>query len=345
MAVYCENTIRCLKEAGCQVTTFGPKGSRSVDHPLPTVHLNRFMPKVDATYCFPNRKLLKEALFGSYDVIHINCPQSLSGALLCIIGKRRKIKVIYYNHGNVAIYCQFNYKWAWYRKLGTRISSALYYFPQLYLNPIIVENPGCSDLRALFKKKCKTIEGACGTNLELFQFSPTHEKYHLISIGRLSPEKNWQRLLTFFSHLPRHYRLTILGAGYGENELKKQCQELSLNNVTFVGAIPQQEVSSYLQKAQAYITASTFETWGLTLTEALACGTPVVYPNHPPFPHLYGRKFPEGQYELEDPASFVKAVIQTEQSNPESRRECRAFAEQFSWENATAKLLEIYKNV
>ena len=340
IAVYCENTIRCLKKMGCQVTTFGPKGCLSADYTLPTIHIDKGS---TATFCFPNWKLLKELLFHPYDVIHINCPQVLSGFLLCLVAKWRKIKVIYYNHGNVAIYCQFNFKWKWHGEIATRFSGFLYYFPQRFFDPLILQNPGSSDLHKLFKKRCRTREGFYGTNLELFRFSPTYEKFHLISIGRLSREKNWRRLLSLFAHLPRHYRLTILGGGNLTDELRQQCRELSLDNVVFTGFVSQEEVSSWLQRAQGYITASLFETWGLTLAEALACGTPVIYPNHSPFPELYGRTFPEGLYEIEDANSFVQAVYQTERSSPELREKCRAFAMQYTWEGATEALIEAYR--
>lgn len=325
---------------GCQVTTFGPRGCPSADHTLPTVHIHN---GTTATFCFPNWKLLKEILHSPYDVIHINCPQVVSGFFLCLIAKWRKIKVVYYNHGNVAIYCKFNFKWKWFSKIATRISGTLYYFPQLLFDPVILQNPGSSDLHSLFKKQCKTRESCYGTNFEIFRFSPIYEKFHLVSIGRLSREKNWERLLSLFAHLPRHYRLTILGGGYLVDELKQKCREYSLDNVVFIGVVSQEEVCSWLQRAQACITASLFETWGLTLAEALACGTPIVYPNHPPFPQLYGQTFSEGLYEVEDANSFVQAVCQTEQSNVQIREKCRAFAMQYTWENATKTLMEVYR--
>lgn len=340
IAVYCENTIRCLKKMGCEVTTFGPKGCPSADYTLPTAHIHN---GTTATFCFPNWKLLKKVLFSHFDVIHINCPQVLSGFFLCLIAKLRKIKVVYYNHGNVAIYCKFNYKRRWYRKIATRASGNLYYFPQLLFNPVILQNPGSSDLHTLFKKKSKTRTSFYGTNFEIFRFSPTFEKFHLVAIGRLSREKNWEKLLTLFAHLPNQYHLTIIGGGFLIDELKQYCRKLLLENVVFTGVVSQEEVARWLQKAQACITASLFETWGLTLSEALACGTPIVYPNHPPFPQLYAQTFPEGLYEIEDANSFVRAVRQTEQSCAQRREQCRIFASQYTWESATKMLVESYQ--
>jgi len=340
IAVFSENVIPHLRKEGHQVTVFGPKGCPTADHQLPTFKLKRLYPRTEALWVFPNWKLLKCVLFNKYDAIHINCPSSLTGVPVCLLAAFRKTKVVFYNHGNVAVYCKFHQQSAF----STRISLFLYYLPQILFNPVIVQNPGCSDLPQIKKKKFDWKEGACGINLELFQFSPSFEKYHLVSVGRLSEEKNWIRLLQLFSHLPKYYKLTIVGSGEQEKELKKYCEEQKLDNVTFAGRMPQTTVSAYLQKAQAYLSASLFETWGLTLTEALACGTPVVYPNHIPFDTLYNKEFPEGLYEIEEAKSFVEAVLKTEKADAESRNKCRRYAENFTWEKATQKLIEIYGN-
>jgi glycosyltransferase involved in cell wall biosynthesis len=343
IAVYSENVIQCLKKAGVQVTTFGPKGSPTADCFLPTICLASYYTKTDNRCCFPNLKLVKAILSKKYDVIHINCPQAFTGILVCTLAKIRKIKVVFFNHGNIAIYCKFHIKSSFLAKIAARVFVTLNYLPQLLFNPTIVQNPGCSDLRTLYKKAFNFKEGACGIDLELFKFSSTFEKYNLISVGRLSREKNWLRLLQLFACLPNHYRLTIIGSGGQEKELKTYCEKLRLGNVFFEGSVRQEQLSQYLQKAQAYISASLFETWGLTLTEALACGTPLVYPNHAPFITLYSKKLPEGCYRIDDERTFIEAVLRTEETTAEYRDKCRRIAQGFTWENATRQLLEIYR--
>jgi glycosyltransferase involved in cell wall biosynthesis len=341
ISTYSENTIRCLKKAGHNVTTFGPKGSPTADYHLPTLDLYRY-PSIETNLCFPNWKLLKTVMKDDYDIIHINCPQGLSGWWICMLSKFKKFKVVYFNHGNISAWFRFNVKSPLARMIFTKFFVAFYYLPQRLFSPLIVQNPGSEDLSLHFKKKLPVVEGACGVNLEVFKFSPSYEKYHLVAIGRLSKEKNWQRLITLFAELPPHYQLTIIGTGH-QKKLKKHCRKLGLHNVTFIGKISHAELCSYLQKGQACITASLFETWGLTLMEGLACGVPPIYPNHHPFTDLYTSSFPNGCYDIDDPKTFVKAVIQTENTTSEGRKKCYHFAQQFSWEHATEKLIESYK--
>lgn len=341
ISTYSENTIRCLKNAGHEVTTFGPKGSSTADYHLPTIDLH---PTIETNLCFPNGKLLKCVLKNHYDIIHINCPQGLSGWLICPLAKKKKTRVVYFNHGNITAWFQYNVDSVFARKIFTKLLIGFYYLSQKLFSPLVVQNPGSEDLALHFKKKIPTLEGACGVNVQVFKFSPTYDKYHLVAVGRLSKEKNWEQLIFLFSHLPPHYKLTLIGIGKQQKKLKKQAHKLGLQNITFIGKIAPNALGEYLQKAQACITASLFETWGLTLIEGLACGTPPVYPNHHPFIDLYTESFPKGSYDVNDPNTFVEAVMQTETTNSEDRKKCRAFSEKFTWERATEKLLEAYRS-
>lgn len=342
ISTYSENTIACLKKAGHEVVTFGPKGSPTADFTLPTLDLYRFK-SLDTNICFPSYQLIKTVLKDPYAIVHINCPQGFTGWTICLISKFKKYKVVYFNHGNITAWFKFNVKNKIARIIFTKMFVNFYYLPQRLFSPLIIQNPGSEDLSLHFKKKFRTAEGACGVNIDVFQLSTQFEKYHLVAIGRLSKEKNWIHLIALFAALPRHYKLSIIGIGQMERKLKKLCRKHALHNVTFIGKISHHEMSIHLQKAQACITASLFETWGLTLLEGLACGVPPIYPKHHPFTDLYGQSFPLGGYDIHDPDSFIKAVLLTENTTPEDRQKCHAFAQLFAWEKATEKLINTYQ--
>ncbi len=347
ISVYSESIIPRLRKAGVEVTIFGPKGSKTADFALPTLRVVPMVTKANYLFCLPSYKLLKAISSGGYDLIHMNSPLGLFSIPVYLMAKYKKVKVVCANHGNLALYCKYNLRSKLFSKIFTFLGGTITYLPQILFRPTILQNPGCSDLEYLYKKRVKslTIRGMiCGIDLDFFEFSPTYEENTLISIGRLSPEKNWIRLLELFALLPKRYKLNIIGSGGQENELKAYCKKHELN-VHFVGEIPHKEVGLHLQKAQAYISASLFETWGLTLTESLSCGTPIVYPHCSPFTHLYGKDFPAGGYELTDGQDFVKTVLETEKTTVEMRQKCNTFAKQFSWENATNHLIDIYTDV
>lgn len=348
ISVYCESIIPRLRKAGIDVTVFGPKGSKTADYALPTIAVLPKFTKNNHLFCFPSFKLLKAIAVNKYDLIHINSPLALYSIPVYLLAKIKKINVICSNHGNLALYCNYNSRNKLSAWLTTFFGGLVTYVPQIIFKPTILQNPGCSDLQTLYKKRIKSLtikDMVCGIDLDYFDFSPTFEKYSLISIGRLSPEKNWMKLIDLFSLLPKHYKLKIVGSGGQEKDLKAYCVKNKLDNIQFIGEIPHKRVAEYLKTAQAYISASLFETWGLTLTESLSCGTPIVYPNCEPFNYLYGKQLPEGSYEIDDAQSFIKAVLATESATAESRSNCNQFARQFSWDNATKHLIDVYKAV
>lgn len=107
----------------------------------------------------------------------------------------------------------------------------------------------------------------------------------LIYVGRLSPEKNLDRLLEQFAiarDIVPDLRLMLVGKGVIQEELEKQIQESSLeNDVLFPGAVPFDQVPSYMAAADLFVTASVTEVHPLTVIEAMAAGLPVVAVSSP----------------------------------------------------------------
>ncbi len=105
----------------------------------------------------------------------------------------------------------------------------------------------------------------------------------IISVGRLTKEKNWRTLLqacsiTFKQH--PEWCLKIIGGGPEKEDLIEYCEELQISaRVEFLGKIPFSEVPRYLYAADCFGFASITETQGLVTLEALAAGLPVVAVN------------------------------------------------------------------
>lgn len=79
--------------------------------------------------------------------------------------------------------------------------------------------------------------------------------------------------------------LTMVGGGDKIPELKKLCRDKGVHT-NFTGYISKTEISSYLQKSDFFIHASTIETFGIVIAEALMCGTPVICSNVGALPEL-----------------------------------------------------------
>ena len=109
----------------------------------------------------------------------------------------------------------------------------------------------------------------------------------ILWVGRLGYEKNIQFLVDCHKKLvekDKHIKLMIVGGGPEDRNLKEQAKELGiLDNVIFVGKVPNKEVSKYYRIASVFASASRFETQGLTLIEAFAAALPVLAIDDPSF--------------------------------------------------------------
>jgi glycosyltransferase involved in cell wall biosynthesis len=99
-----------------------------------------------------------------------------------------------------------------------------------------------------------------------------------IAMGRLVPQKGFDLLLEAFAGIAgRHptWCIKVLGKGPLQGQLEAQAESLGLKNrVSFAGAVS--DPFPILQAADLFVFSSRFEGFGNALTEAMACGLPVI---------------------------------------------------------------------
>ncbi len=102
----------------------------------------------------------------------------------------------------------------------------------------------------------------------------------LLHVGRLGYEKRVDIVLQAFASLKGNHpqiRLLIVGDGPEAEKLKKLAASLGIaEQVQFVGMVSHDHLPDVYRQADLFITASTIETQGLVVLEAMACGLPVV---------------------------------------------------------------------
>lgn len=99
-------------------------------------------------------------------------------------------------------------------------------------------------------------------------------------VGRLSPEKGLDTLLTAFKTVLGTYpkaELVLVGSGPLRTELGNMVDQLGISaNVSFTGGLPIETIVNEYAKATCLILPSRSEPWGLVVNEALSYGCPVV---------------------------------------------------------------------
>ncbi len=109
------------------------------------------------------------------------------------------------------------------------------------------------------------------------EISLKRNKFTIVTVGRLIPDKRQDRLLSATKKLNEEgydFDVWIVGSGIHENELKKYCEENNVNNVFFTGM--QSNPYSYMRNADLFVLTSYREGFPLVIPEAMACGLPIL---------------------------------------------------------------------
>jgi 1,2-diacylglycerol 3-alpha-glucosyltransferase len=174
------------------------------------------------------------------------------------------------------------------------------------------------------------------------------DKKMLISVGRLTQEKNWFTVLEACEKAMQsdpEIRLAIIGDGPEKPELMEYALVLGIaSRVKFLGKIPFAEVPNYLKAADCFVYASVTETQGLVTLEAIAAGLPVAAVGAVGTSDIV-RNGIEGLLAENDSAALAAAIAQLLQ-RPEAMTQFSQAAIQraqtFSIENQARRLEAVY---
>ena len=157
----------------------------------------------------------------------------------------------------------------------------------------------------------------------------------IVHVGRVSYEKDIDMVIRAMSKVDAH--LLVVGKGPAKEDMERLVKELGLDDkITFTGFVSDEELPRFYNMADMVISASKFETQGLTILEAMATGKPVACRN--------GRAFAEivkdgvNGYLFDDDEGCVDAINRCLNAPEDVRR--ASF--QTAMENSRAKSIEKY---
>ena len=123
------------------------------------------------------------------------------------------------------------------------------------------------------------IDGVRAKSLESPEIYFPKDRFNIVSCGRLSPAKGMDLAINACSLLTKNgctnISWWIVGGGPEESALRELIREKNLEEyVTMLGM--QSNPYPYIKQADLYVQPSRIESFGLTITEALVLGKPVI---------------------------------------------------------------------
>lgn len=186
------------------------------------------------------------------------------------------------------------------------------------------------------------------------------EKYHLpekffLYVGDVTPNKNLPRLLRAIKHTS--FPLVMVGKSLVSTDYDKtnlwnkdlvQVQEMANNNnlIMRLGFVPTEDLVKLYHAAVALVLPSLYEGFGLPVSEAMACGCPVITTSEGSLPEVGGdAAFYVDAYSEASIADGLKKIFADDDLQDSLRIKGEKQVSKFSWEKAARETIAIYEHV
>ncbi|MEK6659135.1 MAG: glycosyltransferase, partial [Campylobacterota bacterium] len=159
-----------------------------------------------------------------------------------------------------SIVAQFSF---WFYKITKAFDNIDYFFALTNFQKAKVKSLGIHEQKIILKPNSLDMT-----------FDVQNEKNGYIYVGRLEESKGVYELLKVWKSLDERFILTIIGSSDVKEDLRK---EFNQKNIIFKGKCSRDMTLSYISKSKYLIQPSLlYETFGLTIIEAMSFGVPVI---------------------------------------------------------------------
>ena len=170
-----------------------------------------------------------------------------------------------------------------------------------------------------------------------------------ISIRSLTDTYNIKCTLKAFDSVQKKYpdaRLTLLGDGPLMAELEQFVADHHIQNVTFVGQVPNTEISRYLDEADIMVSSPRFDNMPVSVLEGFRAGLLVISSNVGGVPYMIEDGRNGLLFENDNDHQMAEKMLAAVEDPEATRRmiaNARQSLEDYKWENCRDKLLALYK--
>ncbi len=171
----------------------------------------------------------------------------------------------------------------------------------------------------------------------------------VLTVGRVAWEKNVETLIAAAELLLKEREdlcFVVAGKGPALAHFKAEAERRGLaERLRFLGFVPDEDLPSLYQAADAFVLPSTFETQGIALLEAMAAGLPVAAADTGGPTHFVRTGENGFLFEGRKPSACADAVRSAIGAGAALRVKARETAGRYSLEQQTRALVEAYRAV
>ena len=174
------------------------------------------------------------------------------------------------------------------------------------------------------------------------------EDFIILYIGRLGEEKNVDFLIDnqkHFTEKNKNIKLLIVGSGPDYEKYKEKTKKLNLEeNIIFTGKVPYNEIQYYYNLGNVFVTASTTETQGLTVIEAMSANLPVVCIDDESFRNTVVHELNGFLFKNEtEYKHYIDKLIEDKNLLKKMGKQAKISTDQYSSKYYAERVLDVYK--
>ena len=167
----------------------------------------------------------------------------------------------------------------------------------------------------------------------------------VLSVGRLEPRKNLERLIGAIARLDGDVTLALVGVSdFRFEPILEKVAALPDATVKLLGAVVDEDLPGLYNLAEALAYPSLAEGFGMPVLESMACGTPVLTTNRGALPEVGGDAvLYVDPLDEEAIAEGLTQILADTELRSKLRARGLARAPQFTWEETARRTLNAYR--
>lgn len=174
-----------------------------------------------------------------------------------------------------------------------------------------------------------------------------HQEF-ILTVTRAYPGKNVEGIIKAYHKCKDRigYKLVVVGKNIKEYLLSKKINQDHLDDVIFMGYVPQEDLPAMYNIAKLFIFPSFYESFGMPLVEAMSCGCPIITSNAGGSPEIVGNAaMLTNPADIEEISSAICEVLNNEDLRYQLIQRGLNRAKFFSWEKTVKETLHIIESL